>query len=151
MVNGELRCQNCSKLLAKGDSFLSSIEVKCHRCGHLNSLFDKNGDMVIVTNPDGIILYANPQVETITGYTIDQVVGQRPSLWGQQMGEEFYKNLWKAIKIDKRAVAMTIANKRKDGQPYQAHVRISPILDAGGEVRFFVGIATVVSTEHSYV
>lgn len=137
----DLRCNKCGKLLAmhKNDSF----EVKCLRCGTLNCIFEHMNDQVIITDPDGIILYTNGMVEKITGYSTEEIIGKRPSLWGNQMPREFYKALWHTIKAEKKEVKVTVKNKRKNGTFYTAELRISPILDTRGAVMFFVGIEEV--------
>lgn len=133
----EFRCIKCNKLL--GVENTGGFEVKCLRCGTLNIHLEGLDEQVIITDPDGKILYTNGALERMTGYTAEEAIGQRPSLWGRQMPPEFYRELWQAIKVEKRSVHVTLKNKRKDGTTYLAELRISPILDAGGEILFFVG------------
>ncbi len=134
----EFRCQKCKKLLAMREH--GNFEVKCLRCGTLNYFFEHMNEQVIITDPDGVILYTNGVVEKITGYSVDEIIGKRPSLWGNQMPREFYRVMWHTIKVEKREVKVTLRNKRKDGTFYNADLRISPVLDTRGNVRFFVGI-----------
>lgn len=64
------------------------------------------------------------------------------------MDIDFYKKLWKRIKIDKQAIRSEINNRRKNGEAYVAMATISPILDKdNGEVKFFVGIERDVTKE----
>ncbi len=101
---------------------------------------DKSFDHVTITNLDGIILYVNEAAEKLTGYSKKEMIGQRPSLWGKQMSNEFYEQMWKTIKIDKKNFSGQINNKRKNGDVYQASMNVSPILDKNGNPAFFVGI-----------
>ncbi|MFA7286390.1 MAG: PAS domain S-box protein [Patescibacteria group bacterium] len=141
---GEFRCQKCSRLLAKGELYSASLAIKCGRCGSVNSILEAIADMVIITDIDGVIHFANGQVEAMTGYTIEEVIGQRPSLWGGQMDIQFYKNLWLEVKIHKRPIAVWVINRRKDGTQYTAALRISPVLDSSGTLKFFVGMESLV-------
>lgn len=95
---------------------------------------------IMFTDADGVILYANTAAEKITGYLKDEMIGERPSLWGNKMSKEFYVKMWKTIKEDKKFFSGEVKNKRKNGEEYIAELRISPILDEENNVKFFVGI-----------
>lgn len=140
----ELRCRFCDKLLGKHAVHKASIEIKCVRCGNINSILDDAGTVVIITGRDGNIIYANEQVEPVTGYKVEEVLGKTPAIWGKQMSEEFYRQLWEDISVKKRAVTVNLTNKKKDGSIYQCVNRISPILNEAGEVKYFLGIQSIV-------
>ena len=108
---------------------------------------DKSFDQTIITDPDGVILYANHATEILTGYDMKEIVGAKPSLWGRQMPKEHYETLWQTIKTEKQGYAGELTNRRKDGTKYLASIRISPILDERGEVRFFVGVTRDITEE----
>lgn len=97
-------------------------------------------DLIVITDPDGVVIYANKAVEKITGYPIKEIIGSKPSLWGRQMSKEFYEKLWKTIKEDKLVFNGEINNKRKNGEIYIAEASISPILNSRGKIIFFIGI-----------
>ena len=107
--------------------------------------FDYIKDQVVITNPDGIIVYANAIVEEITGYKLSEVIGQKPSLWGGQMPKDFYRTMWKKISEEKKSIRVLVTNKHKNGKLYDALLHISPILDTEGKVQMYVGIETVLS------
>lgn len=97
-------------------------------------------DHIIITDKDGFILYANRSAEMITGYTQQEMIGNRPSLWGKQMPTEFYRNMWRTIKEEKKIFTGEITNKRKNGQLYIAEIHIAPLFDEQGELYGFVGL-----------
>lgn len=101
---------------------------------------DSASDHIIITDNDGRILYANKAVESITGYSRNEILGNRASLWGRQMPAEFYRDMWATIKDQKRVFHAEMTNKKKDGERYVAEVHITPILDDKGELQGFVGI-----------
>ena len=103
---------------------------------------------IIITDPDGVVVYANSAVERITGYSLDEVINATPRLWGGQMEPEVYKELWHTIKEKKEPYKGTITNKRKDGTTYYAKAVISPILDDAGDVIGFIGTEEDVTKEH---
>lgn len=112
---------------------------------------DDTSDHVVITDSEGIILYANDAVERITGFSPDEILGTKVGTkenWGGQMEEEFYENLWNTIKEKKRAFRGDVNNRRKSGEVYQSYASISPILDEeDNNVQFFVGIERDVTKE----
>lgn len=141
----DLRCLNCGKLLAKEDVEKSNLEIKCHRCGTLNSIFKYIKDQIIITDPKGNILFANDLLQKVTGYKLEEVVGQNPKIWGGQMSKDFYKDMWQKIKEDKKSIVVKVKNKRKSGELYEALLRISPVFDTKGEIQMYVGMETVIN------
>ncbi|MCL5733595.1 MAG: PAS domain S-box protein [Patescibacteria group bacterium] len=97
-------------------------------------------DHVIITDQDGYIIYVNKAAETLTGYSKEEMIGKRPSLWGNQMPKEFYQEMWGAIKDEKQSFSAELTNKRKDGENYEVELHISPVLDDDGKVKYFVGV-----------
>jgi PAS domain S-box-containing protein len=95
---------------------------------------DSASDHIIITDVDGKILYANKVVEKLTGYSLNEIIGATPRLWGGLMDQEFYKNFWKVIKIDKKPFIGEIKNLRKGGIEYFALATVSPILNPDGEL-----------------
>lgn len=103
--------------------------------------FDKISDHVIITDKNGVILYANKAVERNTGFSAEEITGRKPGdLWGGKMGMGFYRKMWHTIKIDKKPFVGEVQNVRKDGTLYWQELRISPILNNKGDVQFFIGI-----------
>lgn len=102
--------------------------------------FDNSFDHMIITDPDGKILYANAAAEALTGYTREEMIGQTPALWGKQMPGEFYRDLWNTIRLHKQLYAGEIINKNKNGVRYRALIRITPILDKDKRALYFIGI-----------
>ena len=139
-VNGGFRCAKCGKLLAKNNEKDGLWEVKCSRCGNLNLLFDEMLEQIVITDPGGTILYANEATVKLSGFTLPEIVGKTPALWGGHMPKEFYDNMWKIIKEEKKTLATQVRNKKKTGEFYNALLTISPVLDTAGEIALFIGI-----------
>ena len=107
-------------------------------------------DHVVITDPDGIVLYANKSVERITGFQINEILGKKAGskeLWGGLMPLETYQLMWKTIKTDKKPFISEVTNKRKNGEQYTAQATINPVLGRGGEVIFFVGVERDITHE----
>ena len=122
-------------------------EWKLKEVEKLKTAFDLLSDHVVITDENANILYANKGVERATGFSIAEAIGKNPAdLWGGRMPKEFYEKMWQVIKIDKKAFVGEVKNVRKDGTEYWQEVHISPILDAQGEVKFFIGIEPDITT-----
>lgn len=94
--------------------------------------------IVVMTNPKGDIIYANPSFEKSTGYTLDEVLGKNPRiLKSGKHSEQFYKEIWETIKNDKHWKG-EIYNRKKDGTYYWELVNIFPIYDEGGKLINFI-------------
>lgn len=108
---------------------------------NLKAGFESLGDHVIITDPDGVILFANSAVEKNTGFFQQEIIGKNPAdLWGGHMSKEFYERMWHTIKIEKLPFVGEVKNRRKNGTEYWQELHISPILDESGNIRFFIGI-----------
>lgn len=139
----QFRCSNCGRLLAKNHVEVGHFEIKCVRCGSLNVLFRDNREQIILTDPDGVILFANNLTEVVTGYTLAEIIGKKASPWGGLMPKEFYKEMWRQIRDEKKTLQVEVLNRRKNGEKYWAELRVSPIFDTDGEIKFFVGTEKV--------
>ncbi len=109
---------------------------------------DNASDHVIITDPEGVVIYGNKSVERITGFKSEEVVGKKAgSLWKMPMPTEYYKNLWDIIKFKKEIFIGEIQNKRKNGDLYIANISISPVLDNKNNVIYFVAIEHDITKE----
>lgn len=90
---------------------------------------DQAYNQIVITDSNGIIVYANHGLERITGFTPEEVIGSTPKIWGGLMPKSFYIDFWKQIKSEKHVFHGEIKNKRKDGSVYYALITVNPILD----------------------
>ena len=103
-------------------------------------------DHIVITDPDGVVLFANAAAAEITGYSVKEIVGGTPKLWGGLMPESFYSHLWDTVKIHKQPYAGELTNRRKNGETYTAELHISPVLAKNGEVELFIAVERDIST-----
>ena len=111
---------------------------------------DSSFNHIVITNSDGVILYANRAAESVTGFSFEEMKGKTPALWGKQMSADFYEAFWHTIKQEKKPYSGEITNRRKNGDRYLASVSITPILSAKGDVSFFVGIERDITAERRH-
>lgn len=98
--------------------------------------------IVDATQPDNPVIYANPAFTRITGYPVEEVIGRNCRfLQGPETDPGELEKLRRAIR-EKRSVAVTLLNYRKDGRPFWNELAISPVFSPEGELTHFVGIQT---------
>lgn len=109
---------------------------------------ENTSEHVVITDINGIILFANRGMSQITGFSVEEILGTKAgALWGGLMPKEFYQNMWRTIKIDKKPFIGTLRNKRKSGELYDVVLNISPVFDEQGKLNFFVAIERDVTKE----
>ncbi len=109
---------------------------------------DNASDQVVITNPEGVVIYGNKAVERITGFTPEEAIGKKAGvLWKTPMSLEYYENFWNVIKDQKKTFAGEIQNKRKNGTLYMANISVSPVLDDKGNIIYFVALEHDITKE----
>jgi PAS domain S-box-containing protein len=107
-------------------------------------------DAIIMTKPDGTIYYANPAFETVTGYSREEVRGQKPSiLRSMDTPREIHESLWAAVRCG-RPWRGELTNRRKEGELYPVDLTVSPIRDKHGNVVALLGIHRDISLARGY-
>ncbi|RMF29907.1 MAG: PAS domain-containing sensor histidine kinase, partial [Chloroflexi bacterium] len=88
----------------------------------------------------GTIQYINPATSALTGYSLEEALGQTPRLWKSGVHPpEFYQAMWRTI-LAGRVWRGEVVNRRKDGTLYDAALTITPLRDEQGNLVGFVGI-----------
>lgn len=109
------------------------------------SIIEQTSNHVIVCDSNGAILFANRAAELMTGFSRKEMLGNTPRLWGGMMPKTTYTDLWRAVQHGEPYVG-EFTNRRKNGDLYQALVRITPLL---GDKGVYAIIATEEDiTEH---
>jgi PAS domain S-box-containing protein len=142
--------ERIEKMMVEFDHQRESAEIMAQDMEKFKLAVENASDHIVITDPDGIILYANKAVEAITGFKRNEVMGFKcgcGATWGGLMDTDFYKHFWTEIKVKKHSFSGEIVNKRKNGEKYIALSHIAPILDKKGEARFFVGIERDITKE----
>ena len=107
--------------------------------------FTNSREAIIVTDDQGIMLDVNPAFSRITGYAHEEAVGRSPRLLqsGRQ-DQHFYAGLWRSL-LEQGSWEGEFWNKRKNGQFYAQHTRISAVRDKAGRITRFVAVASDVT------
>jgi len=105
------------------------------------------GHAIYITDTDGVIEYANPAFEEVTGYTVEEAVGETPAILSSgEYDDEFYEELWDTIQAGQQWKSEMI-DRRKEGDQVILDQTIAPIETDGGTLEGYVAVNRDV-TEH---
>jgi PAS domain S-box-containing protein len=115
----------------------------------LAAAVEQAAETVVITDSQGIILYANPAFERTTGYAVGEALGNNPRiLKSGHQDDAFYKNLWGTIS-DGRVWSGHFINKKKDGGLIEEDASISPVKADSGKIVNYVAVKRDVTHEVS--
>jgi PAS domain S-box-containing protein len=100
---------------------------------------------VVITDRDGNIVYVNPSLEFITGYTKEELIGQNPRIL--KSGEHdsvFYENLWSSLTSGMVWVG-EIVNRKKSGELYTEETSITPIFNENRGITNYIAVKKDIS------
>ena len=101
---------------------------------------EQNPISVVITDYDGNIEFVNPKFLAITGYTLEEAIGQNPRiLKSGEHNPEFYDKLWETIKSGKDWRG-EFHDKKKNGELYWENAIISPIVNEDGKITHFIAV-----------
>ena len=108
----------------------------------LSHAVEQSNASIVITDATGIIEYVNPYFSELTGYTLEEVIGQNPRILQSEITDKaVYKDLWKTI-TDGKEWRGEFCNKKKNGELYWETASISPITDSQGKITHFVAVKT---------
>ena len=95
---------------------------------------------VIITDPDGSIVYINPEFTRLTGYSFEESQGKNPDFLNSgRQPVSYYEDMWNTIKQGK-IWRGEFCNRKKNGDEFWESASISPILDQDGAILYFVSV-----------
>lgn len=101
---------------------------------------EQSSASIVITNVQGAIEYVNPAFCKLTGYTLEETIGQNPNILKSGLTpENEYTHLWDDITHLKDWHG-EFCNKTKYGEIYWESATISPITNAEGEITHYVAV-----------
>ena len=111
----------------------------------LMAAIEQAGEMITITDRNGIIRYANSAFEHMTGYRRGEVIGRSPGLLdSDRPGEAFFQRSWETVSSGRRWTSRAV-HKCKDGTYITVDASISPIRNSSGEIVNYVSVMRDVS------
>ena len=100
---------------------------------------------VIITDIKGDIEYVNPKFTHVSGYTLEEMAGKKPSLLKSgKTSQAVYDDLWNTISGGDDWVG-EIQNKKKSGELFWERVLISPVVNEEDVITHFIALKEDIS------
>ena len=93
---------------------------------------------VVLTNAEKNILWVNSFFTSMTGYTLDEAVGKKPSFLQGPGTEEYQREYIKQKLNELVPFKANITNYRKNGEEYLCEINIYPIFDFPKKLNYFI-------------
>ena len=109
---------------------------------------DSVGVIVCDTSlPEAPIIFGNIGFQTISGYSLDEIVGRSCRfMQGTRTAEDSIDAMREAMR-QRTGCSVKITNYRKDGSSFNNMISLKPLLDATGRMLFMVAVNIEVRTE----
>ena len=104
------------------------------------SAIQETSEAVMVTGMDGTIIAVNPAVTQLTGYSEQELIGSKPTIFSSgNHSKAFYEVLWSSLVNDGHWHG-ELHNRKKSGEFYIQYSSISKVLSNQGEPHNFVSV-----------
>ncbi len=105
---------------------------------------------IVITDPEAVIQWANPHALGLSGYELDDVLGQSTRLFSSgHQDQAFYQELWRTVSAG-RVWQGELVNRRKDGSEYLEAMSITPVVDDDGTVLHYVAVKQDVTQQRAH-
>ena len=108
-----------------------------------NRAMEASADGIMIADaraPDLPVVYANPAIEKITGYRVEELLGRNCRfLQGKETDQPELERIREALR-ERRPGEAVLRNFRKDGKLFLNECHIAPVTNGAGEVTHYVGI-----------
>jgi len=122
------------------NSFLVNLESATQEMDLLSKAVENSEEAILITDASSNIVFVNKSFERITGFRIEEALGQNPRILKSGLQDaQHYKKMWQEINAH-GSWRGEIVNRRKNGQVFPEWQSISAVKNAKGEVTNYVSI-----------
>ena len=126
-------------LKKREEIYLRKLEKSFKELSEFNSALNESG-VVSKTNTDGIITYVNPKFCEVSGYSEEELIGNKHTIVGcGEMASSFFEKLWRTITA-KKIHNGVFKNRTKAGKIFYIEQLVKPILTVEGEISEYIAI-----------
>ncbi len=105
-------------------------------------VFESSGESIVITDAENRIVSANLAFREMTGFTVDEVIGETPSiLKSDRHDQAFYEAMWDSI-VTQGAWRGEIWNRRKNGDVFPQWLSINAVRDTDGRVVNYIAVSS---------
>ena len=107
----------------------------------LRDVYWNSLDGIVISDKNTIITDVNPAYEELTGYSRDELVGQKTNVIKSGLTpRSVFDDMWVQLRARGKWVG-EIINRRKDGSLWYSYLSITQIVDENGQPEAYVGIS----------
>ncbi|WP_454780391.1 diguanylate cyclase [Legionella sp. WA2022007384] len=111
-----------------------------NRLREMQAAIEQSPASVLIVDKQRTIIYANPQIIKLTGYSREELHGQKTDIFhGNMTPRNDLANLWKTIKSG-MCWRGELLYHRKNGITLWQSWSIAPVFNTHGEIQHFVGV-----------
>ena len=120
-----------------------------------STALDSTSTGIFIADHQGYIIWANPAISEITGFSNDEIIGKTPDIFSaDDQSDDIREQILEQISSGKGWQG-ELTNRRKDGSTYISEQAITPVFNANGSVTHYISIAQDITKrkadEHSLV
>ena len=109
---------------------------------------EHTGNLVIITDRERRLVWANPAFTRITGYELHEVLGTNPgTLLQSELTDPGTVARLRAALDDGQPVRVELLNRSRDGRDYWIDADIQPLRNAAGELTGFIAVETEITAQ----
>jgi len=122
---------------------ISEKKLVTEQLERLSLVASQTSNGVIITDVEGKTVWVNEGFTRLSGYTIDEFVGQKPGtlLQGPDSDPVVIQEMKDAIQ-KREPFEAELINYHKDGSQYWINISCNPLMDKSGNIRGFMAIET---------
>lgn len=129
---------------------LRSAEIQSQQTKSLRELAtisEHANDSIVLTDAEGCITWSNPAFQELSGFTNEEIVGQKPGafLQGPDTDPGAVQRIRLAL-LQRLPIKLDIMNYTKAGKTYWINLSISPLIDDKGACFGYAAISNDIST-----
>lgn len=103
------------------------------------TVFESTAEGLLITDAQRRIISVNPALVSITGYSVDELVGQKPSVLRSAIhDEDFYRRMWASIESTDFWQG-EVWNRRKNGEFFPELLAITAVRDHHRDITHYIG------------
>ena len=125
--------------LKKAQALLMAQEAESHRLAQVAA---KTHNLVMIMHLDGRLVWVNEGFTRITGYTLEEAVGQKPGslLHGEKTAPDAIQEMHRAVTTG-HGYQTEVVNYTKSGTPFHQAIDWQPVME-GGTISGFIALGT---------
>jgi PAS domain S-box-containing protein len=113
----------------------------------LSKAIDQASESILITDPAGTMLYANPSSVRTSGYALEELLGENPRILQSELHDHtFFQVMWAHL-LGGQTWHGTMINRRKSGELFEEDATISPIHDPEGRLMAYVAVKRDLTVE----